>query len=196
MRARLWQRKSAGGVIRAVLAILGLGFPLFGYADSPAVPVPMVISAPRQGYYLKIVPTGFAGQRIEGTVYRVGAGEDEAVYRISGWQAGALLSSDGTKIAWSGPWTLSGVPPREALAIAFFDKGKQVARYTVADLMQDLGCSEYSTKHYQWGSAAKWALNDWSGEVEIDTYDGLAVVFDITTGAMLERRRIGRGCRR
>jgi hypothetical protein len=187
-------------IVRVGLTALLVACALPCRADSPALPMPQVIASLGNRYYLKVVPQdSYAGGAFDAAVYKVtevSGGQDTLLYRVNGWgEGGALLWSDGSKIARTGPWTLSTISPRYALAVAFYDEGRVVAQYAIADLMQDLGCIQKSTNHYMWGDGLKWARNDASAEVEIDTYDGLAIVFDIRTGALLERRRIAQGCR-
>jgi hypothetical protein len=164
-------------------------------ADQERAHTPLVFVAPSNEYYFKLVPKDVVDESAVGYVYRVEASRDKLVYRTKGWYSfEVLLSSDGSKIARRGPWARFDSPPEKTVAIAFYDQGTETAKYMISHLLQNLECVHRSISHYEWGSEIAWVPGAWPEQIQVETYDGQKIMFDMSSGKILERRRITARC--
>lgn len=180
------------------------------WADQPQVPLAKVFAAPTQEYYLKLLPdpSSLIQNNASGAVYAVRSKQDELLYSLAGWYAhSALLSGDGEFIVRLGLWPDFDAPPGKTVALAFYQHGKLIKRYMVADVMDDLSQLKFSVSHYDWGGDLRWAddvrtetqrRQSADGEsyevvyyypnevVQIDTVEGKTLKFYIKTGERLQ----------
>jgi hypothetical protein len=178
----------------AIVAV-SLCLPFQSLADQERPHTPLVFSAPSSEYYFKIVPKDVSDESAIGYVYRVEASRDRLIYQTKGWYSfEVLLSSTGSKIARRGPWARFDSPPEKTIAIAFYSQGSPTAQYVVSDLLRDLTCIQRSVSHYEWGSSITWVPGTWPEQIQVQTYDGQNIVFDMDSGKILERRRITARC--
>jgi hypothetical protein len=75
-----------------------------------------------------------------------------------------------------------------------------MTQFMVSDLLTDLSCVRPSVSHYIWGSGFK-LVRDWDDEretikeqIQIDTYDGQTITFDMANGKILKRYRMSNHC--
>lgn len=157
-------------------------------ADSEAMPRPVIYASPGGAYYLRLIPSpGLDDSKSEGYVYRVSAGGDELLYTTHGWYSFAVLvSADGRHLVRSGPWPRYNWPPEDTPALVFYTDGVEMRRYVVADLVKDLTNLEFSVSHYSWGGRLKWSNEGWESTVQVETVEDRTIVFDITTGEVVE----------
>ena len=173
--------------MRRIIYILLLSFcSIIALADSERMPIPQIFSSPNNTYYLKLVPDRqFDEKKAKGYVYKVGHEKDNLQYEIFGWHSfSVLLSPDGENIVRLGPWPRAGTPPDKALAIAFYNNGKLIKKYTVSDLIENPRDLPQSISHYSWGGRLKWSGNWWENTVQVTTEENKVIKFNIKTGAI------------
>lgn len=186
----------------SAIAVLAICVSLQAYGDSPSPRVPKIFISSSGSFYFKLIPESRHGGLGKGSVYRVEATQDKLLYQTNGWYSfNVLLSSDGTKIAHLGPWASLSSPPKETLAIAFYDRGILMTQFMVSDLLTDLSCVRPSVSHYIWGSGFKletvWDVERGGNteQIQIDTYDGQTITFNMSNGKILKRYRMSNRCR-
>jgi len=179
----------------SAIVALSLFLPAQSLADEERPHTPLVFSSPSNEYYFKLVPKNVSDESAVGYVYRVGAPRDTLVYQTKGWYSfEVLLSSNGSKIARRGTWAGFDNPPEIAVAIAFYSQGLPTTQYKVSDLLRDPTCIQHSISHYQWGGSITWVPGAWPEQIQVQTYDGQNIVFDMDSGKIVERRRITARC--
>lgn len=94
--------------------------------------------------------------------------------------------SDGEHLVRWGPWARSG-DKGKTLAVAFYQSGKEVKGYKVADLIADYKSLPSTISHYQW--AKQKSFDDSRKTVKVQFYkdydyrnSGRTLLFDIVTG--------------
>jgi len=196
-----------------LIALAGLACASSALADQEASNVPHVVAGPYGRCYAKSVPRNIydpeGGPRQQGRteIYQVGAPEDVLVQRYD-WFSQALFvrCRPGSEliVIRVGPWHRGHNPRADHLAIAFYQAGRLIKRYSTLDIAGDERAgagafSEYknvsaSVSHYtvfasgpeltkiteRVGTALE---EDWV--IKAMTIDGRVLVFDIATG---ERR--------
>jgi hypothetical protein len=101
------------------------------------------------------------------------------------WNAfGVILSADGRYLVRWGPWPFQG--NYFEIAVEFYRDGKLLKSYKVDDLVFNLTALPHSVSHYRWLEDAGEDLEN--NTIWIKTYEGRHLVFDMTTGKVIEGR--------
>jgi hypothetical protein len=115
------------------------------------------------------------------------------MWRTSGFYSEDLeLHYDGIVLARIGSWGSGDQEegdPKDSLAVAFYIKGKEVARYKVSDLVKDLSKLKHTSAGLWWLEYKLYESPDFSPGEEIfqlETVDGLRYRFDMNTGAIIK----------
>jgi hypothetical protein len=80
-----------------MILVVCLSYVLAAFADSEAMPRPMVFTSPAGNYYFRLIPgPDFDEKKAQGFLYRVAAEADELLYRTEGWYSfEVFVSNDG-----------------------------------------------------------------------------------------------------
>jgi hypothetical protein len=206
-----WKMRDSGRVL--LIALAGLACASAASADQEASNVPHVVAGPYGRCYAKSVPRhnydpeGGPRQRGRTEIYHVGDSEDGLVQRYD-WFSQVLFvrcrPGSETVVARIGPWHRGHNPRADHLAIAFYQAGRLIRRYSTLDIAGDEKAEEgtfstyknvsTSVSHYTVFAsgpeltkiterAGSTLEEDWV--IEATTIDGRILVFDTATG---ERR--------
>ena len=74
-------------------------------------------------------------------------------------------------------------------AVTLYKNGTRLASHTVRDVVGDVKALRHSPQHIQWRAGG--AVVERTGRFVLHTQDGLKVVFDLSTGAMLSKEPAG-----
>lgn len=120
-------------------------------------------------------------------------GESELLWETSGWYAyksHMYLSNEGKFLVRIGHWAVASNPQDQKLAVAFYDKGIEIKRYSIKDLVKGQPQKRpnplnvmYDTQNFIHWEHGQPRLN--SDEFEIKTIDGVMHTFDIKTGELI-----------
>lgn len=195
-----------------LIALAGLGCPSAALADQEASNVPHVVAGAYGRCYAKSVPRHTydpeGGPRQQGRteIYEVGDAEDALVQHYD-WFSQVLFvrcrPGNESVVVRMGPWHRGHDPRADHLAIAFYQGGNLIRRYSTLDIAGDEEADEgafskyknvsTSVSHYtvfasqpelikiteQVGSTFQ---DDWV--IKSTTIDGRMLVFDATTGEL------------
>jgi hypothetical protein len=161
------------------------------HADRPARPVRYMTVAPDGLSLFIMVPDV---QRDGTTVQAHGmafelteSGDLEPLWQVEGWYARVHLASGGEFLVREGPWA-SG-PPGEELAVAFYERGREIRRYAVSELLVDPQNVVHSVSHYQWqGSLAGYPRLAGRDRFQLTTIEGELLTFNVRTGEIVDRQ--------
>lgn len=165
-------------------------------ADSARHPVPWVTTSKYGNYLFKMVPNKWrkVGERYViareafGVAYKMTTdGRFEEIWDSKGWYSfKGYLSDNGRYFVRFGHGTRHQKTPID-LAIAFYDRGKLIKRYSVRELLKKPESIEYSASHYSWRPEIQTEPNGFkSGTFYLVMIDKTAYSFDFKTGAILE----------
>ena len=197
---------------RLLIALAWLACASSALADQEASNIPHVVAEPYGRCYAKSVPRHTYDpedgprQRGRTEVYQVGGSEDVLVQRYD-WFSQVLFvrcrPGSESVVVRVGPWHRGHNPRADHLAIAFYQGGKLIKRYSTLDIAgtekaEKGAFSEHknvsaSVSHYTvfalWPELTKITetigstfTEDWL--IKATTIDGRALVFDIETGEL------------
>jgi len=117
-------------------------------AEDDAQPRPFVAASTNGYCYFKLVPEGDLYAPGKGAMYLVEKTTDTLIYTTEGWFASQVIVATPRYMARvieigrgngkSGePETAANTPPDKQVALAFYDRGKLLKQYTVAELLAD-----------------------------------------------------------
>lgn len=186
------------GVMRAMkswqcmlLAVLAATLVVPANADRPARPTRYMTVAP-DGLSLFIMVPAAQRDGVQVAAHGVASrltetGDLEPLWSVEGWYAKTHLAAGGELLVREGPW--ASAEPDQELAIAFYDRGREIRRYVVADLLRDPKSIIRSVSHYQWqGREAGYPRLTGSGGFLLTTVEGDLLTFDVHTGEIIDRR--------
>jgi hypothetical protein len=159
------------------------------FADLPAPAYPYVVSSKDGTHYFKMLPDPknlFAlDTHGRGVAYEVTKnGKDKTLWRVAGWYSfSTFISNDGKYLVRVGNWP-PGEPSAQHLAVAFYDNGKLIKRYSPLDVLKDPAHAPRSVSHYRWLKD----LNGFYKETEMFSFvtvENIEYTFDVTTGKLL-----------
>ena len=161
-------------------------------ADRPARPVRYVEVAPDRQHLFVMMPRTVedAGTMpAHGTAYHLESdGSLRELWRVEGWYAVSHLARGGRLLVREGPW--ASKPPEQELAVSFYVDGVEVARYTVSDLLQDVGNVQRSVSHYLWKSRRAPSRLMANGRYQLTTIEDVVFTFDIESGGIIDKHKI------
>ncbi|TLD69674.1 hypothetical protein FEM03_17110 [Phragmitibacter flavus] len=177
-------------------AFLFLTIACFGGMRS--APAPYAITSPGGHFVFSMTP-GPKGKEYEkgsGICYKVNQdGTFTELWRTSDWYSEDIqLHYDGNVLASVGTWRSGDqeVDAKDLLAVAFYNKGKQVARYKISDLVKDEEKLVYSEGGLSWLEYELYVSPAFlPGEevFQIKTVDGIRYRFDINTGEIVDSNK-------
>ncbi len=207
----LWKHRKMRNSGRVLwIALAGLVFASSAQADQEASNVAHVVAGPYGRCYAKSIPKhiydpeGEPRQQGRTEIYRVEDAQD-VLMRQYDWFSQTLFvrcrPAGETVVVRVGPWHRGHNPHADHLAIAFYQGGRLIRRYSTLDIAgdemaQEGAFSRYknvsaSVSHYNvfesWPKSVKITENvgaifkeDWV--IEATTIDGRVLVFDMATG--------------
>jgi hypothetical protein len=91
--------------------------------------------------------------------------------------------ADGQHLIRRGPWASN----MSDLALAFYENGKLLQSYSIADLVEDESRLPHSVSHFKW--AADISFNDSRNQLIVETYDGQRYVFEVKPGRVSKQKQ-------
>lgn len=174
--------------------LLTLGFATPALADREACPTPYVKANERGSIYFKMSPDPAAPcdrTKGSGAAYQVAVGADQLLWKTEGsWYAQTtFLSEDGRYLIRIGNWPRGRKPSKDHLAIAFYDNGKLLKRYSTLELIKDPSQVETSVSHYAFYHDPPGFTAPHAKTFLLTTIDGIAYTFNITTGEIASTKK-------
>ena len=175
-------------------------------ADSPAPERPRATTSQSGRIVFTMIPAKWDfrdGKRVQacdpfGICYSLtDEGKLVEKWKVSGWYSfEVFLSEDGRYLIRMGPWNRGRKPKADDLAVAFYQDGKLLKKYSTADLVRRPEAILASTSHYEWLARARSAIRgeiDPDAELRLDgdkvfhlkTCDLIKYQFDVTTGKII-----------
>lgn len=109
-----------------------------------------------------------------------------ALWTIPGWYRALWVTDDGGRLI-TGYDGLNLVPQAEPSAttiLTFWESGRLLKAYTLADLGYSPSSLEKTASHYHWGNYA--GVGD-DGKFRLTMLDGVSLVFEPETGSLIRR---------
>ena len=102
------------------------------------------------------------------------------------------LPSDGKHLVRMGPWPSlwapkdmeKGGPALQELAVAFYESGRLLKRYSIGDLVENPKVLPQSVSHFMWMKEV--SFDDVSKRLRLSTLDGNKYVFDVNSGEIIK----------
>lgn len=166
------------------------------YADREARPTQYIeVAADRQHVFI-MVPEAYEGEGTtaapaRGTAFRLESdGSLLELWSLNGWYGTSHLARGGRHLVREGPW--ASEPPEQELAVAFYTDGVEITRYTVSDLLKNVGSVQLSMSHYRWeGRHQGYPRLTSNKRYQLTTIEGFVITFDIETVEIVGESRIG-----
>jgi len=122
-------------------------------------------------------------------IYLINSAYDYEMYgrQIYYYEWELVFSDDGMYFA-NMPWTWSGDPGKpDGTTIEFYDKGRLMKKYAVADLVEDGTKLVYTVSHVMWEKREERKFDGANNILSITTNDDIIYKFDLTTGNIIDR---------
>ncbi len=189
-------------MVRTTLAILVILIaPVLALADSELEPRSYSVASPN-GKFLFVMIAPIEPQR-DGLYWREQQKQElqriRASYSISGmypndgstnpmwtvnWYSySVLVPNDGVHVVRLGPWARSISDE----AFTFFENGKQIRTYRIADLVDTAIFLPHTVSHFEWAENIN--IDDESRKLTVATLSKERYAFDFTTGKLVSARR-------
>jgi hypothetical protein len=185
--------------IALAAAVLGC-LPIESFADSPAPPSSYVVETEGgQFVFVMLAPMTLDeemsfwneeyGSKIRDVRQKYSAsglyskGDDTTPIWTVDWYAPSVLPfSDGIHVVREGPWARS----RGDEAVSFFANGKLLKSYSISDLKISRWAMQRTVSHFFWRDGT--SIDDSKLTYEIEPRKGKTIVFDVTTGEMVNTK--------
>lgn len=176
---------------RMLLVLLAVVLIAPAHADRPARPMRYVTVAPDGlSLFIMIPDVQQDGTTVQahGMAFELAeSGDLEPLWRVEGWFASVHLAPGGEYLVREGPW--ASKPPSEELAVAFYERGREIRRYSVSELLVDPENVVRSVSHYRWqdsrAGSPRLAGND---RFQLTTVEGDMLTFNVRTGEIVGRQ--------
>lgn len=113
-------------------------------------------------------------------------GSDNPIWTIDWYALKIYISSDSKHLVRMGEWPSLGkwrMPNVQQLAVAFYENGRLLKQYYIADLISRPLFLPRSVSHFTWKK--KELFNDGQGRLTIVTEENTEYVFDIKSGELI-----------
>lgn len=149
-------------------------------ADSPLPP---------PARYSRCSPSGafcFTADPRTGTSVHAAKEPARSLWTLPAWHRVAYVSDDGEHlvIGFDGVNLVPVDDPEQVRIVQFWNRGKLTKGYTLRDLGYQRDALQRTVSHYAWGSYEGF---DARGHFRLRMIDGVSLVFDPASGALLER---------
>jgi hypothetical protein len=120
-------------------------------------------------------------------------GSKDPLWTVDWYKRPVVVADDGVHLVAFGRWAYfkearTKPPDMEALkreALSFYAKGKLLRTYSIGELVDTPGLLPRSVSHFRWLKSS--ALLDISRQFEVITHDGNRVLFELSTGKLLNK---------
>jgi hypothetical protein len=172
-----------------------------GLASPPRIAVPLVTVYDSGRFFFTMLPPlwtdqGKTTREPFGVAYELrDNGALHELWRTKGWYSfNCFLSDDGRYLVAVSDSPASQKPSREALAVVFYDRGKLLRQFFIADLVKDANKAGDSAYLREWFFRRREIAKDVPGPEDpcftrennfiLTTIDGISYTFDATQGAI------------
>ena len=116
-------------------------------------------------------------------------GSNVPIWTVDWYELDVFVSSDGEHLVRIGPWPLlaggESDPSKlttnlQQLAVAFYERGKLLKKYAIADLIKNTDRLQQSLSHFQWQKDI--FFDETLDKLTIVTLDDQKYIFDVKTG--------------
>lgn len=176
--------------IGQITALILFAFSPFTLAEQPLVLKPRVSVSQYGDIYFTMLPSGI------GTAYRLE--EDGSVIELwntDGWYSPSVfISNDGRYLVRVEGLVGGRRPSARDLAVAFYDNGTELRRYSTIDLIKNTSSVRRTTGSYYWlwytglgfgMEQSEFPRLDYNNQFYLKTIEGKVLVFDISTGELI-----------
>jgi hypothetical protein len=111
-------------------------------------------------------------------LYRTG-GEPSPLWTVSWYAFRVYPDSDARHLVRMGPWASS----TDQLAVSFHDRGREIRKYLIHDLVRDATRLRHTASHFFWLADSRY--DDAADTLELKTVEGLTYRFSTLTGELL-----------
>jgi hypothetical protein len=197
------------------LAILAILVPVSAaFADKPGPPMTYTKTSPNKQFLFVMVSPDSLEEEVkrynEDAAKKVRAirttypksglykndGSKEPLWTVDWFRGSVIVPSDGVhlvSVEYTPPSKVrrNDPLPKESLqqpALSFFAKGKLLRSYEVADLVDRPEQLSRSVSHFRWMKEHN--ILDQKQQLEVITYDGNNVLFDLKTGDIVKKTRV------
>lgn len=176
-------------------------------ASPPRVAVPLVTVSDSGRFFFTLLPPlwneqGKTTQKPFGVAYELREnGTLHELWRTKGWYAfNCFLSDDGRYLVVVSEFPVRQKHSREDLAVVFYDRGKLLRQFSVADLVKDASKVDPSASLREWYFRRREIAEESPGPEDpcftrennfsLTTIDGISYSFDTTRGAITATKQV------
>ena len=145
-----YQKEVSMNKLLALLLLFLLSFQSFSRADREVPNQAYRQYSLSERFYIDIFPPGGFKKQGHGVAYRNDS--TESLWKVNWYARRIVLSDDGNHLVRLDQWARDQKGLSDQ-AIAFYDRGKELKRYLVRDLVKDVSYLEMSVSHYVWEAA-------------------------------------------
>jgi hypothetical protein len=166
---------------RAGVIVGILGVAVAALADEPLSPPSEVTRCSPNGRYCAVADP----RRDAVAIYSVVGGQRTELWAVTPWPRSFDVADDGNHlvICYIGLNLLPLDYQTEDEMLQFYDQGKLVRRWSLRELVPDLGKLKRTASHYEWGNCVGFAAD---GRYEVRTVDRGLLRFDMGTGRLVK----------
>lgn len=115
-------------------------------------------------------------------------GSSTLMWEVSGWYSFEnYLSSDGRYLVRMGDWPQGETVSKDHMAVAFYDNGKELKRYSTADLVKNPRKIQRTVSHYFWlAEDQTYPKIEYKNNFLLKAIDGYIHEFDMETGELIK----------
>jgi len=183
--ARSGRGRLGAGVVLVLAAAAWLA-PALVRADTPALNRTYSVESSDGSVVLELVPARPVGDTDQGRGTARSKDSGQVLWTVDWFARKVYLLNDGRGLIRMGPWARDWAGLSD-LALAFYQRGREVRRYLVRDLIRDRGRIIRTASHYFWQKpeAGQTVLSPDEKTVKLFLIDGGVRVFDTATGEMM-----------
>lgn len=174
-----------------VWMILGSGGMLFSLTIMQ--PYPYMVSSQNGRYYFRMQPgVKRPWKDAVGIMYQVKRkGPDKELWRVTGWYTYRTYPSfRGQYLVRLGMLHEAYRVSKPRLAIAFYEKGKLMKKYTTKDLQQAVHAKRKRRHYGTWSIKKVIGFNDWGHRFTIISRDNVRYVFNAKDGSLVKAEQV------
>jgi hypothetical protein len=173
--------------------------PIYASADSPAMPRPIITVSAMGQFYFKMIPERFhfkdnikiIDSLAFGQAFKLNEdGSSEKLWGVSGWYSfKTLLSDDGEYLVRMGDWPEGSEPSHNDIAVVFYKEGKEIKKYSTAELIENKENVQATVSHYFWLSYDDEypQISAYSHVFSLKTIENKVIEFNISNGEIIEK---------
>ena len=159
-----------------------------GFADKIAPNREHTVFSQNKQFLITLTPSEPYEDKGSGKAYRVEKKGTVFLWNVDWFARRVFLSNNGTNLVRMGPW--ASKRDLSDLAVAFYENGRLLKEYRVADLIQDPASVQRTASHYFWQDRDRLTplgLSSGDREFKVRTIEGVTYTFDVATGEILSK---------